>query len=110
MVQKVHRLIMDEVWFSGYFSLSVDSTPDLSHVDQVSVVLRYFIDGEPIELFLTVLELQSHTGEDMAKQVLQYLREVCNLNFSKCRGQSYDNAANMSGHYKGMQQFFFRRK
>ena len=47
--------------------------------------------------------MKSHTGEEMANQVLQYLHEVCKLNFSKCRDQSYDNAANMSEHYKRMQ-------
>ncbi|XP_038637303.1 zinc finger MYM-type protein 1-like [Scyliorhinus canicula] len=106
MAQKVHALIVDEVKSSGYFSLSVDSTPDLSHIDQLSVVLRYLKYGQPIERFLTFLEMKSHTGEEMANQVLQYLREACRLNFSKCRGQSYDNAANMSGRYKGMQQKF----
>jgi len=40
----------------------------------------------------------------MANRVLQYFSNVCKLNFSKCRGHSYDNAANMSGRYKGMQQ------
>ena len=49
--------------------------------------------------------MKSHTSEEMANHVLQFLREVCKLNFSKCWGQSYNNAANMSGHYKGMQQF-----
>ncbi|XP_038649470.1 LOW QUALITY PROTEIN: zinc finger MYM-type protein 1-like [Scyliorhinus canicula] len=106
MAQKVHALIVDEVKSSGYFSLSVDSTPDLSHIDQLSVVLRYLKDGQPIERFLTFLEVKSHTGEEMANQVLQYLREACRLNFSKYRGHSYDNAANMSGRYKGMQQNF----
>ena len=52
-------------------------TSDISHTDQLSSVLRCVVDGEPIERFFTFLELQSHTGEDMAKQVLQYLREVC---------------------------------
>ncbi len=77
MAQNVHALIADEVKSSGYFSLSVDSTPDLSHIYQLSVVLKYLKDGQPIERFLTFLD-----------QVLQYLREVCKLNFSKCRGQS----------------------
>ena len=104
MAQKVHTFIVDEVKSSSYFSLSFDSTPDLSHIDQLSVVLRYLKDGKPIERFSTFLELKSHTGEDMANQVLQYLSEICKLDFSKCRGQSYDNAANMSGRYKGMQQ------
>ena len=49
MAQEVHVLIMDEVKSSGYFSLSVDSTPGLSHMDQLSVVLRYVVDGELIE-------------------------------------------------------------
>ncbi|XP_065664785.1 zinc finger MYM-type protein 1-like [Hydra vulgaris] len=104
MPKKVCEVIVDEVKASGYFSLSVDSTPDISHIDQLSVVLRYVADGEPIERFLTFLELQNHTGKGMAKQVLQYLREVCSIDYSKCRGQSYDNAANMSGCYKGMQK------
>ena len=99
MAQQVHALIVDEVKFYGCFSLSVDSTPDLPHIDQLSVVLRYLKDGLRIECFLTFLEIKSHTGEEMENQALQYLREVCKLNFSKCRVQSYDNTANMSGRY-----------
>ena len=40
MSQKVHTLVVDEVKSSVYLSLSVDSTPDLSHVDQLIFVLR----------------------------------------------------------------------
>ena len=54
--------------------------------------------------FLNLLGMKSHTGEEMANQVLQYLREICKLNFPKCRGKSYDNAGNMSRRYNGMQQ------
>ena len=67
-------------------------------------LLRYLKDGQSIERFLTFLDMKKHTGKEMANQVLQYLCEVCKLNFSKYRGQSYDNTAKMSGHYKGMQQ------
>lgn len=56
-----------------------------------------------MERFLTFLNLKSHTGEEMANMVLSYLEE-CKIDIAKCRGQSYDNAANMSGRYKGMQQ------
>lgn len=106
MSSKVRSAILNEVKNAGYFSLSVDSTPDLSHVDQLSVIVRYVCpaDGKPVERFLNFLVLKSHIGEDMANEVLQYLCEVCEIDFSKCRGQSYDNAANMSGRYKGMQQ------
>ena len=35
MAQKVHMLTVEEVKSSGYFSLSVDSTPDTSHIQQL---------------------------------------------------------------------------
>ncbi|CAG9791322.1 unnamed protein product [Diatraea saccharalis] len=74
-------------------------------MDQLSVVIRYIKDEQPVERFLTFIELKTnHTGDELAKQTLQYLEEHCGLDFSKCRGQSYDNAANLSGHYNGMQQ------
>ena len=104
IAKKVHSVIFDEVNAAGYFSLSVDSSPDVSHVDQLSVVLRYLQDGQPVEQFITFLELQNHTGEAMAHQVLKYLSDKCKVDFAKCRGQSYDNAANVSGRYNGMQQ------
>ena len=52
---------------------------------------------------LTFLELENHTGVNMANMVVNYLTEK-GIDFSKCRGQSYDNAAYKSQKYKGMQQ------
>ena len=40
----------------------------------------------------------------MAKLVIDYLRIDSRIDFSRCRGQSYDNAANMAGRYNGMKQ------
>lgn len=105
MAQEVHGKIISQIKDSRYYSLSVDSTPDLTHMDQLSVVIRYIKDGQPVERFLTFIELETHhTGDELAKQTRQYLEEHCGLDFSKCRGQSYDNASNMSGRYNGMQQ------
>ena len=76
MAQRVHALVVDEVKSSGYFCLSVD----LSHIHQLSVVLRYLKDELPIKCFLNILEMKSHTGEEIENQVLQYLCEVCKQN------------------------------
>ena len=46
MTQKVHALIVDKVKPAGYISVAVDSTPNLSHINQLSVVLRYSKDGQ----------------------------------------------------------------
>lgn len=66
----------------------------------ISNLLGYVkANGHPVERFLGFLELASHTGKDMAQQVVSFLVDECGLDFKKCRGQSYDNAANMSGEY-----------
>lgn len=38
----------------------------------------------------------------MANALLKFPNNV-GLSIQECRGQSYDNGRNMSGHYKGMQ-------
>ena len=97
---------MADVKKAGYFSFSVDSTPDISHTDQLTLIIRYasLVTGLPIERFITFLELKYHSGVGMADLVHKYLTAELQLDFSKCRGQSYDNAANMTGRYNGMQQ------
>ena len=79
-----------------YFSISVDSTPDVSHTDQLTIIVCYVLDSGPIERFLKFLQLTSHKGKDVADLVLEVLNKS-NINVINCIGQSYDNASNMSG-------------
>lgn len=100
---KVLKHIIDEITMAKYFSLSVDSTPDISHTDQLTVVLRYVTsNGEVAERFLTFIPIESHKGEKLAATILNFLNEN-NIDIKNARGQSYDNAANMSGCYNGLQ-------
>ena len=78
-----------------------DSTPDLSHTDQLTVIVRCVLDSGPIEGFLKFLPLTSHKGKDIADLVLEVLNKS-NIDVINCREQSYDNASNMSGTHKGM--------
>jgi hypothetical protein len=48
------------------------------------------------------IEMHDHGAEDMTKLILEAIDEL-GLNIQDCRGQSYDNAANMSGVYTGLQ-------
>lgn len=104
MAEKVSSVIVDEIKDAIYFSVSVDSTPDVSHVDQLTVIVRYVPSKtyEPVERFLTLLPISGHTGILLANTLLQFL-EKKGINIKFCRGQSYDNASNMSGKYEGMQ-------
>ncbi|XP_037780187.1 uncharacterized protein LOC119576591 [Penaeus monodon] len=65
--------------------------------------------GVPVERFISFLKLGEHTSLFMANSVVDYLVNECGIDFSKCRGQSYDNAANMSGKYNGMQTHILKQ-
>jgi hypothetical protein len=73
LAKKVTESVLDDLREAGYFSLSVDSTADLSHVDKLIVTVRYVSpdDGFLIERFLTFLELSYHSGENLANIVLK---------------------------------------
>lgn len=104
MGNEVLNRIVHEIQEAKYFSISVDSTPDVSHIDQLTIVMRYVrvSDGEVVERFLTFIAISSHTGAALATTVLNFLNQ-CGINIKNCRGQSYDNAANMAGCYNGLQ-------
>lgn len=104
MAKKVLQAISDDVLKSKYYGLSVDSTPDVSHKDQLCVVLRYIDEtsNEPIERFVHYIHIENHTGENLANVTVDFLNKRLNLDISNCRSQSYDNASNMTGKYKGM--------
>lgn len=101
--KQVTNYILEEAKSSQYFSLIVDSTPDISHVDQLSFVIRYVKqNGEAVERFLKFLPHIGHKALDMFNAVTETL-QLFGLDIQKCRGQSYDNASNMSGIYSGLQ-------
>jgi len=100
--RKVLSAIVAEVRRAKYYSISVDSTPDVSHTDQLCLTIRYVLPEGPVERFLTFVPLLNHTGKEIADVVLDFL-QTNKIPISDCRGQSYDNASNMSGKYRGIQ-------
>lgn len=96
------EVILDELRESKYYSISVDSTPDISHIDQLSFCIRYVMDGEPIERFLQFIPIKEHKSEYLAGIVMSFL-EKYGIPIADCRGQSYDNANNMAGRFNGLQ-------
>ena len=74
MAKKVKESIVADVKEAGYFSFSVDSTSDISHTDQLTLIIRYAlpVNGLPSERFITFLELKDHSGVGMANLVRKY--------------------------------------
>uniref|UniRef100_A0A672HX76 TTF-type domain-containing protein n=1 Tax=Salarias fasciatus TaxID=181472 RepID=A0A672HX76_SALFA len=96
MGEKTRQVIAEELRDAKYFSVIVDSTPDLSHVDQLTFIFRFVSkQGDTVERFLAFEPIQSHTGQSLADCVTAMVENL-GLDLSNCRGQSLDNASNMS--------------
>ena len=100
----VKQHILLERKASKYFAVIVDATPDSSHVEQATILLRYLNlkddRYEVQERFLMFVDCSSKRGEDIAQLIMDTL-EAHAIPLSDCRAQGYDNAANMAGKYKG---------
>lgn len=98
--------ILSDIRSSKYYGIMFDSTPDASHDDQMSEIIRYvkIEDGkvEVKESFLGFFILKGKKAVDLSNDILHQL-EGNGLDFMKCRSQSYDNAITMSGTHGGVQ-------
>lgn len=56
----------------------------------------------PVERFLGFIPSVGHKGSGMEQALLKNFCELI-IDLKYCRGQSYDNAFNMSGIYNGLQ-------
>lgn len=102
----VRNKILAEIKEAKYYSIILDSTPDVSHKDQMSQVLRYVsIIGKQVEIkesFIDFLEVEGKTSEDVSNLISNKL-EIDGLDIQNCRGQAYDNASVMAGKHAGVQ-------
>lgn len=102
----VQKSIIEEIKAAKYFAIAVDGTPDCSHKEQLSFIIRYVKREDTSfsieERFLAFHEFSKKTGEEIAEKILDFLVSL-NLNFEDCVGQAYDNGSNMAGKYSGAQ-------
>ncbi len=95
--------IIDEIKKAKYFSIMFDCTPDSSRTEQMSQIIRYVDKNNNIqERFIDFIDTTEKTGEGLARVILEKLEDD-GLNIENCRGQAYDNGANMAGINKGVQ-------
>ena len=75
MGQKVLSAIVAEIKSAKYISISVDSTPDIMHVDQLTLITRYVAQYGPVEQFIQFIPMYSHTGSEISQIILNLLEE-----------------------------------
>ena len=74
-----------------YFCVILDTTPDISHIDQLAFSLRYVLEGKPVERFLCF------EAVDFLHKLLQLLAQF-NIDSKFIRGQAMDELFNNVWH------------
>ncbi|KAM4026863.1 zinc finger MYM-type protein 1-like [Anomaloglossus baeobatrachus] len=112
LAKQVENDIVSEIKAAAFFSIIMDTTQDISKVDQLSQIHRYVTISRDKSQRATAVNIQEvflgfHVVEDPSAAGLENDIIKCiedkGLQLSKCRGQGYDGAATMSGVYTGVQ-------
>ena len=104
MTKKVTTKIANEVKKVKYYSTNVDSTPDVTHLDQLTFIIKHVQDdGTIVERFLKFIDSnRQNDAAPITSHILRTLTEY-EINLNNCRGQNYGNASNLSRKYAGVQ-------
>ena len=104
--KQLHQAILLDLQPVYYFGLIVDGTPNSSHTEHYTFVLRYALlkdrSWDVVERVLTSRTCDKKRGENIAKAICDVLEEK-HIDIQRCCGQGYDNGSTMSGRYKGAQ-------
>lgn len=105
MLTVAHAFIKDEVKKTEYLAIQADETTDISCTTQMSIVIRYQIEGDIFERFWGYFPLTDRTAGGISSVILELLKDLgVDKNPGKLIAQTYDGAAVMSGTTAGVQQ------
>ncbi|XP_076945240.1 uncharacterized protein LOC143616240 [Bidens hawaiensis] len=107
--EHVRRIINDEIKEAKYYSIILDCTPDSSHQEQITIIVRYLkFSSNSVtveESFSGFLDVNDTTGKGLFDIIVEELKSF-GLELDDMSGQGYDNGANMKGKHQRERVFF----
>ena len=106
MANEIKEEIRRKILKAKYFLVILDCTPNLSHEEQMSIVIKC-VDVEDAskvkmeEFFLGFIKVDDTSRLRLFKRLEDTLVDL-KLNIDDIRGQSYDNGSNMKGKHQGV--------
>ena len=99
---QVQRAIIENIKNAEFFTIMVDECVDTSNKEQLVICFRYVDSTLQVhEDFVGFYHLPNITANTIVGAIKDTLMRF-NLNMSRCRGQCYDRASNMSGSKSGV--------
>ena len=99
------KSLIKKIQRSPFYSIMMDTTSDISRIDQLSVIIRW-IDVEDMEVnetFLGFLKVTDPSAQGLCDIIIKYLKEL-GIDIMKVRGQCYDEASVMRASKGGCQK------
>jgi len=96
----IKSTISKKIKEANIFSVLLDTTQDISVMDQCSIFVRYVVDGMIHERLISVKSCIDSTGKGMMN-LLKKAMDTVGLDITHCIGNATDGAANMRGAYNG---------
>jgi len=108
LAESIRNEITRIVKKAKYYAIILDSTPDISHTEQITFIIRCVstTDGKVdiFEFFLGFSPVTNTTGEGLCEFLIEKLLPSLQLEVKDIRGQGYDNGSNMKGKNIGLQK------